>query len=391
MEDLKKNVHKNYIFTFINNFNVTSGIWMLFLASRGLSLFEIGIMESIFHITSFTMEIPTGMIADLYGRKFSRLLGRLATVLAFLIMLFSHSTSLFALSFIIQALGYNLESGAGEALIYDSMKEIGEENNYIKVKGKTEVFFQIASVFSLLLGGYLGTLDYRYVYITAIAFSTLAFLEALTFKEPTIGKVKHLDSPLSTFKNQLKESFTALKMDKRIVFLIISAEIFATFVTTEFFYIQNLLKSQGQSEFQIGLLLSVSSLAAAVVAVNTYKLELKFKFKKLLIMLSATGIAAFWGMTTPFIVPSFILITMVESIMFIVMGNYINKLIKSEQRATLLSLQSMAFSLFMIVIFPIVGKLGDFYGLDFSFIFIALSSTIALSIVMYIAGKKISI
>src|SRR6056297_971594 len=132
MQALKKNVYKNYIFTLINNFNVTSGIWMLFLASRGLSLFEIGIMESIFHITSFTMEIPTGMIADLYGRKFSRLLGRLATVLAFLIMLFSHSTILFALSFIIQALGYNLESGAGEALIYDSMKEIGEEEKYIK-------------------------------------------------------------------------------------------------------------------------------------------------------------------------------------------------------------------------------------------------------------------
>jgi len=391
MQALKNNVYKNYIFTFINNFNVTNGIWMLFLASRGLSLFEIGIMESIFHITSFTMEIPTGMIADLYGRKFSRLLGRLATVLAFLIMLFSHSTILFALSFIIQALGYNLESGAGEALIYDSMKEIGEEENYIKVKGKTEVFFQIASVFSLLLGGYLGTLDYRYVYITAIIFSSIAFFEALTFKEPTIGKVKHLDSPISTFKNQLKESLDALKMDKRIIFLIIAAEIFATFVTTEFFYIQNLLKSQGQSEFQIGLLLSSSSLAAALVAVHTYKLEVRFKFKKLLIILSASGITAFWGMTTPLIVPSFILITVVESIMFIVMGNYINKLIKSEQRATLLSLQSMAFSLFMIVIFPIVGGLGDYFGLNFSFVFIAGASTVALSIVIYIAAKKISI
>ena len=391
MQALKNNVYKNYIFTFINNFNVTNGIWMLFLASRGLSLFEIGIMESIFHITSFTMEIPTGMIADLYGRKFSRLLGRLATVLAFLIMLFSHSTILFALSFIIQALGYNLESGAGEALIYDSMKEIGEEENYIKVKGKTEVFFQIASVFSLLLGGYLGTLDYRYVYITAIIFSSIAFFEALTFKEPTIGKVKHLDSPISTFKNQLKESLDALKMDKRIIFLIIASEIFATFVTTEFFYIQNLLKSQGQSEFQIGLLLSSSSLAAALVAVHTYKLEVRFKFKKLLIILSASGITAFWGMTTPLIVPSFILITVVESIMFIVMGNYINKLIKSEQRATLLSLQSMAFSLFMIVIFPIVGGLGDYFGLNFSFVFIAGASTVALSIVMYIAAKKISI
>ncbi len=391
MNDLKKNVYKNYIFTFINNFNVTSGIWMLFLASRGLSLFEIGIMESIFHITSFTMEIPTGMVADLYGRKFSRLLGRLMTIISFLIMLFSHTTIFFALSFVLQAIGYNLESGAGEALIYDSMKEINQEDEYIKVKGKTEVFFQIASVFSLLLGGYLGTIDYRYVYMTAIAFSSIAFLEALTFKEPTIGKVKHLASPLLTFKKQLRDSFNALKIDKRIVFLIISAEIFATFVTTEFFYIQNLLKSQGQTEFQIGLLLSASSLAAAFGAANTYKLEIKFSFKKLLIMLSAAGIVSFWGMTTSFIIPSFIFITVVESVLFIVMGNYINKLIKSEQRATLLSLQSMAFSFFMIVIFPIVGKLGDSYSLQTSFVFIAVLSTIALSIIIYISGKKISI
>ena len=391
MNDLKKNVYKNYIFTFINNFNVTSGIWMLFLASRGLSLFEIGIMESIFHITSFTMEIPTGMVADLYGRKFSRLLGRLVTIISFLIMLFSHTTLLFALSFMLQAIGYNLESGAGEALVYDSMKEINQEDDYIKVKGKTEVFFQMASVFSLLLGGYLGTIDYRYVYITAIAFSSIAFLEALTFTEPTIGKVEHLASPLLTFKKQLKDSFNALKMDKRIVFLIISAEIFATFVTTEFFYIQNLLKSQGQTEFQIGLLLSASSLAAAAVAANTYKLEIKFTFKKLLIILSAVGIIAFWGMTTFLIIPSFILIVLVESILFIVMGNYINKLIRSEQRATLLSLQSMAFSFFMIVIFPIVGKIGDSYTLQTSFVFIALTSTVALSSIIYVISKKISI
>jgi len=364
---------------------------MLFLASRGLSLFEIGIMESIFHITSFIMEIPTGMVADLYGRKISRLLGRVATIISFLIMLFSHTTIFFAISFILQAIGYNLESGAGEALIYDSMKEINEEHNYIKVKGKTEVFFQFASVFSLLLGGYLGTIDYKYVYITAIIFSSAAFLEALTFKEPTIGKVQHLDSPLLTFKKQLKDSFDALKMDKRIVFLIISAEVFATFVTTEFFYIQNLLKSQGQTEFQIGILLSASSLAAAFGAANTYRLEIKFTFKKLLIILSAVGIISFWGMTTFLIIPSFVIITIVESVLFIVMGNYINKLIKSEQRATLLSLQSMAFSFFMIVIFPIVGKIGDSYTLQTSFVFIALTSTVALSSIIYVISKKISI
>jgi len=73
------------------------------------------------------------------------------------------------------------------------------------------------------------------------------------------------------------------------------------------------------------------------------------------------------------------------------MGNYINKLIKSEQRATLLSLQSMAFSFFMIVIFPIVGKIGDSYTLQTSFVFIALTSTVALSSIIYVISKKISI
>ncbi|HWQ30940.1 MAG TPA: MFS transporter, partial [Negativicutes bacterium] len=48
------------------------------------------------------------------------------------------------------------------------------------------------------------------------------------------------------------------------------------------------------------------------------------------------------------------------------MSDYINKMIPSENRATILSFSSMVFSFFMIIVFPLVGMLGDLYSLGFA-------------------------
>ncbi len=64
-----KNIGKNYIFTLFFYLNLTRGVWMIYLAYRGFSLLELGIFEGVFHITSFLMEVPTGVVADLWGRK----------------------------------------------------------------------------------------------------------------------------------------------------------------------------------------------------------------------------------------------------------------------------------------------------------------------------------
>ncbi|MBZ9633871.1 MFS transporter [Clostridium sp. FP1] len=152
---LRKNVFKNYIFTFINRFDLTRGIWMIYLASKGLSLTEVGLVEAIFHITSFLMEIPTGAVADIWGRKASRICGRISTLIAAIILIYSNSFWGFVIGFIVSALSYNLESGAGEALLYDSLKEIGEEKKYMKVLGKNEIIMQMAHTWGLLVGGFL--------------------------------------------------------------------------------------------------------------------------------------------------------------------------------------------------------------------------------------------
>ncbi|MGB3368042.1 MAG: MFS transporter [Acidaminobacteraceae bacterium] len=378
-EKLKKNINKDYMFSFLRSFDLTSGVWMLYLAYRGLSLFEIGLMESIYHLSSFMMEIPTGMIADIYGRKTSRSLGRIANILSTLMMILSNDVMYFAIGFILQALGNNLESGAGEALVYDSMKENHEEENFMKIKGRQEFFFQLARSMALLVGGYFATLDYAYVYKVAIVISAVSFFQSLSFVEPNMGKVDLDESAYKTFKNQFVNSVNVIKNDMRIAFFILSTEAIATFVTTEYFYIQNYLKSIGRNEFQIGILLSFGAAASIIAGLNTHRIEKKFKFSGILYTSLIVSAISFWTITFKGMTEvSMVIITMSESVLFIATSDYINKLIPSEQRATVLSFQSMAFSFYMILLFPVVGKIGDLYGLINSFRVIAIISTITI-------------
>jgi MFS family permease len=155
--ELKKNVNKNYIYTLLQNIDLTRGIWMIYLASKGMSLTQLGLLETVFHITSFVMEVPTGAVADIFGRKISRILGRILSLISVVLLLAANSFLWFAISFVFTALSYNLESGAGDALIYDSLKEIGEEEKYMKISGNKELFYQTAGIISFFVGGYLAT------------------------------------------------------------------------------------------------------------------------------------------------------------------------------------------------------------------------------------------
>lgn len=387
---LEKNIGKDYLFTFISRFDLTNGIWMLYLAFRGLTLFQIGLMETVYHISSFTMEIPTGAIADIFGRKTSRVLGRISSVIATLIMIFGNSVFAFALSFIFTALSNNLESGAGEALVYDSLKEIKNENLYMRIRGRNELFYQLTKTISLILGGYIATTStYTNVYKFACVVSIVSVIQALRFTEPTIGKVERAKNLFDTFTNQIKSSIKAIRSDKRIVEMIVVLEIFSTLYTTEFYYLQNRLKNLGHTELQIGIILACGAGLAALLATQTYRLERKFKLKGILTVAPILAVFAFWGMTIEGIEKyAFIILSGIEGVLFVSMGDFINKLIPSQQRATILSLQSMIFSIFMIILFPVVGILGDSFGLSFSFKVIASLSSAALLSLVYLTRKK---
>lgn len=384
---LKNNVKKNYLFTILQNLDLTRGIWMIYLASKGMSLIQLGFLETIFHITSFSMEVPTGLVADLFGRKTSRILGRISSLISVVILLVAQDFIWFAVSFVFTALSYNLESGAGDALIYDSLKEIKEEHLFMKVSGKKELFYQIAGVVSFLIGGYLATKSYFLAFSITIFIGILSILQSLSFKEPAV--FDGLKGENKKFLRQLKQSILVLKHQPKIRFLIIFSQIVLAFCTCIFYYLQNYMKSDGYSEWIIGLVYAVASLSTAFMSVHVYRLEKRIKEKGILMFIPLVTVACIWGIAYSSVFYFFfIVLMMTEGIIYVSMSDYINKMIPSERRATVLSFSSMVFSFFMMILFPVVGFIGDHYSLSSAFKFLGFLASILVCINIFILRKQ---
>ncbi len=384
----KKNIKLDYLHTLVRNINLTHGIWLLFLAYKGFSLFQIGIFETVFHITSLTMEVPTGMIADILGRKFSRILGILSYIIYLLIMIFSANFVVIIIGFIFCGLGFTLESGSGEALVYDSLILMKKEDTYIKVNGNKEVIYQIGSGIGLLVGGYIAVTNFNLTFELTILFYLIALAVISMMKETPMKEKPSRKSFKETLYEHYVKSTKVVFKNKRLLYLIIIGAVVAAPITSIFFYFQNYLFKLGYTAFTIGILLALHSLFAAFGGIMAYKLEKKYRERKILYFIPLFMLISFWlVLVDEIIFVPFVLLGFFDSIFYVVLLDYINKLTPSETRATVLSFSGLAFSIVMILVFPIIGLLGDYYGLKFSFLILAIIVTIIYLFLLRVLSK----
>ncbi len=386
MSKIYKNIKKEYLFQFVRNTSLSEAIWMLFLAARGMSLIEIGLLESIFHMTGMLMEVPTGFIADRYGRRISRVIGRVLGFFSCLVMIGSHGFWGFAGGFVLSALSFNLESGAGDALVYDSLAQADREDEYMKVRGRIEICYQLARMVSLIVGGAVATLSYNLAYGVTAFIHLMAIGISLTFKEPEISKA---EKGVSLFQH-MGQSLKAVWENRSILPYFLHLEVFSLYYTTLHFYFQNFMKSEGYKEYQIGLILAVTSVFGVLIAAIAYKIEKGLGEKKVVILTGFLPSLLFLMTAVTKAEPvALVLVAALEGFMFVVFGDYINKRIPSEHRATLLSFESMLFSIMMIVFFPIIGAISEHYGFKTAFGIIAALSLITGALTSFFLLKRI--
>ena len=383
--NFKKNIKLDYLHTFFRNLNFTQAIWLLYLASRGFSLFEIGIFEMIFHITSLSMEVPTGMIADLFGRKFSRILGVLSYIVYIFIMIYSQNIILVGIGFVFCGLSYTLESGSGEALVYDSLQLMNQEDKFMKVNGRKEVIYQLVSSLSFFVGGYIAMVSYDLSFLTTLVAMLIALTIIVLMKETPIIKSEMKKSFKILMSEQYKKTYQTAVENKRVMFLIIIGSMVAAPVTSIFFYFQNHLDLLGYDKGEIGLLLGAHALFAAIGGASAYKLEKKYNEKKILYFIPLLMVVLFWLVLIDSIVfIPFVLLGFFDSIFYVVLNDYVNKIIPSELRASILSVFGLVFSVIMIFIFPLIGFIGEYVNLKTSFLILAIIVSVFYIILLFI-------
>ena len=365
---IRRNINLDYISTFITNLNMQSSIWVLYLAYCGMNLMQIGLLEGIYHATSIVCEIPSGALADLVGRRKSMMLGRICVTISCIIMLFTRNFWWFAISFLLQALGNNFNSGSEEALVYDSMICLGEEEDYIRIIGRINTVIEVSQAIATVAGGVLAEYSYFVCYAACTVISLLAFVPVVFMKEPPVlrdgEKEEHLTAGRLVARH-FQTSFGILASDLRILKIVTYFSVVFAAHTLLFFYSQQYYSDMGYNKIQISIIMLFAGLASCLGAILSEKLYRRFEKK--ISVFSAAMIAltlVFYSIGNQVLsIGMFIGANFFNSVLYPIESESLNRIIPSEQRATLISVNSMFFSIVMIVTFPVVGALADVWSL----------------------------
>ena len=353
----KKQINKLYLLTAVGYFLPAGSSWVALLALRGFSVLEIGLLESIFHIVSFCFELPSGVIADVFGRKKTLVLSQVMMFLSGGLMILSDSFGTVALAIGSNALSYNLASGTREALAYDSLKKDGNEDAYNRFSSTEMMFYRITQSAATLCAGFALWLGYRKAYALDLLFGLVALFIAGSLQEVMEDTKTKNNSSREQLCEIVKESWTFLRSNKRARTIMITNALIGAVSTLVLFFLQAKLPLAGLDGALLGPALFVMGLGAAAGA----KISQYFSDRSYVRMLLAGGAGVLFAFGMTFTGRSYLMIlggfvgALSDDFLEVRTDVLLNEMIPSGQRATLISVNSFLFSMVMIVMSALMG------------------------------------
>ncbi len=355
--NIKKQIRILYTTGVLRNLSIT-GAWVALLSVRGFSLWQIGIAETVFHITSLIFEIPSGVLADVYGRKKMLLISNIMAAVGDVIMIFSFNLPTVCLSIAFHALFYNFTSGSGDALAYDSLKLTGSEDKYEKYASDQSIIYRVTSGISTLCAGLALLVGYRIAYFTSAVTQLIAFAVTLMLKEVRVTEDSEEKPGSHTSKAlTMRESLMFLKKNPKATALMFLNSFVGAIDILLLFFLQSNLNRAGISDFLLGPALFLMEMGGVIGSKLILKAE-HFKYAKVFIicsfgvlsgvLLEHTGI---WMLMT---LGGFVS-AMADDAIQIRTDRKLQDMFPSDQRATLISISSFTFSVIMIILSPLAG------------------------------------
>jgi len=245
MLNIEKQIRKLYASSVLGNLSLT-GAWVAILAARGYNLVDIGIAETVFHITSLIFEIPSGVLADVFGRKKMLIVSSIMRMIGNIIMILSDNLFTVCLSIAFHALSYNFSSGTGDALAYDSLKAANAASRFERFESDQLVIYRLCSGISTLCAGFALSIGHRLAYGTDLITGVIQIAVLMSLSEMYSSDPEQSGKGIAArLAICLKESFTFMKSAKRAMKLMIVNSLIGAADTLLLFFLQAKLPERG--------------------------------------------------------------------------------------------------------------------------------------------------
>ncbi|HYH92186.1 MAG TPA: MFS transporter [Candidatus Saccharimonadales bacterium] len=389
-----RTVQRTYLLLTLLTTLAASFIWginTLFLLDAGLSNTEAFAANAFFAVGQVLFEVPTGVVADTRGRRFSFMLGAatlLVSTLLYLVMWQIRAPFLgWAVASIVLGLGFTFFSGATEAWLVDALGATGFTGNLESVFGRAQTVSGAAMLTGSVLGGVVAqATDLGVPYLLRAGMLGVTLVVAFVLMHDIGFKPRAGANPITEVKLVMNGAIEGGWRNPPVRWLMLAGP-FTTGVGFYAFYALQpyLLQLYGDPNAY-----SIAGLAAAIVAGAQIVGGLivpwvRRLFRRRTDALILGGIAnvmllVLIGLTTNFVIALVLLAAwaMVFAIEGPVRQAFINGVIPSQQRATVLSFDSMIGSAGGVVAQPALGKVADIYGYGPSYLVAGVVSGLSL-------------
>ncbi|MDP4184687.1 MAG: MFS transporter [Bacteroidota bacterium] len=359
--NIEANIFKLYVIKVSKWFTLVMPIVVLFYQKHGLSMQDIFLLKSVYSIGIVAFEIPSGYMADVWGRKKTLVLGSFLCTVGFMIYCVNGVLAGFFIAEFILGVGQSFISGSDSALLYDTLKYKEREQDYVKEEGIITSIGNFSEAFAGILGGLLATVSLQTPYYVQVVIAGLAIPASLTLIEPPIEGKK-----LPSLRNILNIVKMSLFTEKDLRISLLFSSLIGAATLTFAWFVQPFLQQAGLPLALFGLMWTLLNLTAGFSSIFAHKAGKRLNAKlTYLLVLAATSILYFitsqticlWGIATLFV------FYIIRGSAHPIMKDYIHQNASSEVRATVLSLRDMTIRIFFALLGPLVGWLSDAFSL----------------------------
>lgn len=378
-----KNDNLYYSLSIFLNMDIQRSLFVLYLLQLGITQGEIGILQSFLFFSAVALEIPSGLLADRYGRKVSLIIGFLGLCISGIGFLLFSSFIPFAIIFCLFGASIAMGSGSDRALLYDNLLAEHRTEEYPKIVSRARAIGAVSLGLSMLLGGVLqDTWSWNSVYIF-FAISKLAGALAVTFiPELKLPSLSIHDTKKSAMSHKATEGIFTLLINffrsKKGAFLIplfIGYALFELSTIPLFIYGQPFFSLQGLEIPTIaGIYAAIEGLSAVMFMAAGFMCS---RFSLGIIAFTTTIIATLLlfilSLSTGIIisVASFLLIMSLPAIYETSYEAYIHDNVDSRIRASCLSVANLVNSVIIGISYTVFGGLLDAYGFSLTLMIVA--------------------
>ena len=347
---------------------------------------EVGLIIAIQSISSLLLEIPTGALGDLIGRKKTVFLGNAAYLVSLVFLYWGGSIEIFIIYAILSGACFAMFSGTYTALIYDSLKEEGKGRHFKNVNGAILSIWPFFAAIGAVVGGTLAATSLQLTILATMVPIGLSTLLCLFIKEPKYEKPKD-----NSMVRQMKDSAKAILGNRQLLILTAAAAVIFGAGESMYYLYPIILNAKGLAVTEISYLFAGMFLLSSAGHYFSQNVSERLGDKNTLILRPIITSILIVGATLSFGLFAGLLIAL-TSLFFgfynPVMEYMMNLEAKSDKRATILSISSMMSRLGLAAMVVFMGYVADAASIETAYLGVAAVLLGAAGLLLMVKDKQ---